>query len=339
MRGIRTDRSRSMGLSMKVIVLHGEVPEGAGKDEKDVLVQVDIVSRALAEQGYEPMAVPVSLDFSSLINHLSLLQPDFVFNLVESISGQGRLIHMAPSLLDYLKIPYTGAKAEAVFLTSNKLLAKQMLKQNGLATPVWISSGEPPAGNFLPGLYVIKSVWEHASVGLDENSIIQVHKESDLDEMMASRREVLGGSCFAETFIDGREFNLSLLAGPEGPEVLSPAEIRFDDFPPGKIRIVGYRAKWQEDSFEYHHTRRSFEFLENDLPLLQLLTELAVKCWQLFGLKGYARVDFRVDPSGQPWILEVNTNPCLSPDGGFYAAAERAGLTFNQVIKRIIDDL
>jgi D-alanine-D-alanine ligase len=56
-------------------------------------------------------------------------------------------------------------------------------------------------------------------------------------------------------------------------------------------------------------------------------------------LKGYARVDFRVDPSGQPWILEVNTNPCLSPDGGFYAAAERASLTFNQVIKRIIDDL
>lgn len=319
--------------------MHGAVPEGAGRDEQDVLVQADIVSRALAELGYETLSVPVSLDFAGLVDQLNRVQPDFVFNLVESISGQGRLIHMAPSLLDYLNIPYTGAGTEAVFLTSNKLLAKQMLRQGGLATPAWRPPAGTSAGPFVPGLYVIKSVWEHASVGLDEHAVIQARKAADLEEMMSSRREALGGTCFAEAFIEGREFNLSLLAGPEDPEVLPPAEIRFDDFPPDKIRMVGYRAKWQEDSFEYHHTQRSFDFPEKDLPLLQILTELSVRCWRLFSLKGYARVDFRVDESGQPWILEVNTNPCLSPDGGFHAAAERAGLTFNRVIKRIIDDL
>ncbi len=323
---------------MRVVVLHGEVADGAGRDEQDVLVQATTVSRALAEQGYEPVALPVSLDFPGLIRRLEALRPAFAFNLVESLAGQGRLIHMVPALLDYLSLPYTGAGTEATFLTSNKLLAKKILRQNDLDTPSWVPCQGPPAGNFTPGRYIVKSVWEHASIGLDEEAVILADRETDLDAVLALRRDGPSGGCFAEAFIEGREFNLSLLAGPKGPEVLPSAEIRFDDYPPGKIRVVGYRAKWQEDSFEYQHTCRSFDFPEGDFPLLNRLTETAMKCWRLFGLKGYARVDFRVDPSGRPWILEVNTNPCLSPDAGVYAAAERAGLTFNQVIRRIIDD-
>jgi D-alanine-D-alanine ligase len=154
---------------------------------------------------------------------------------------------------------------------------------------------------------------------------------------MEARREMLGGACLAEVYIDGREFNLSLLAGEEGPEVLPPAEIRFDAYPPGKIRVVGYRSKWEEGSFEFANTPRTFAFTGKDEPLLAHLKELALACWNLFDLAGYARVDFRVDHQGRPWILEVNTNPCLSPDAGFFAAARQAGLAFPQVIARIID--
>jgi D-alanine-D-alanine ligase len=67
------------------------------------------------------------------------------------------------------------------------------------------------------------------------------------------------------------------------------------------------------------------------------LRELARQCWQLFALRGYARVDFRVDPQGRPWVLEVNTNPCLSPDAGFLAAAAQAGLSPMDVIRRIVE--
>jgi D-alanine-D-alanine ligase len=324
---------------MKAVVLHGEVPEDAGRDEQDVLVQAGHVSRSLAEQGYEPTVIAVSADFSRLIDHLNVLQPDFAFNLVESILGQGRLIHMAPSILDYLNIPYTGAKTEAIFVTSQKLLAKKFMQMSGLDTPPWISPDDPSANPFRPGVYVIKSVWEHASVGLDEDSIVSVQNEKKLHKIMKSKRDRLGGACFAEAFIAGREFNLSLLAGPDGPEVLPPAEIRFDDYPPGKLHVVGYRAKWDEDSFEYQHTPRTFDFPVEDAPLLQKLTDMALECWQLFDLKGYARVDFRVDQAGRPWILEINTNPCLSPDAGFHAAAKRAGLRFNGVIERIITDI
>ncbi len=324
---------------MKAVVLHAEVPEGAGRDEQDVLVQARHVSRSLAEQGYKPTVIAVSADFSRLIDHLNVLQPDFAFNLVESILGQGRLIHMAPSILDYLNIPYTGARTEAIFVTSQKLLAKKFMQMSGLDTPPWLSPDDPGANPFTPGVYVIKSVWEHASVGLDEDSIVSVQNEKKLHKIMKAKREWLGGACFAEAFITGREFNLSLLAGQDGPEVLPPAEIRFDDYPPGKLHVVGYRAKWDEDSFEYQHTPRTFDFPVEDAPLLQKLTDMALECWRLFDLKGYARVDFRVDQAGRPWILEINTNPCLSPDAGFNAAAKRAGLRFNGVIERIITDI
>ena len=324
---------------MKCAVLHGEVPASAGRDEQDVLIQAGCVSRSLAEQGYEPAVIPVSANFLHLMDRLNVIQPDFVFNLVESILGQGRLIHMAPSILDYLKIPYTGARTEAIFVTSQKLMAKKFLQMNGLDTPPWITLDDAQGKPFAPGLYIIKSVWEHASVGLDEDSVVSVQHEKKLHKLMISKRESLGGACFAELFVAGREFNLSMLAGPEGPEVLPPAEIRFDDYPPEKLHVVGYRAKWDEDSFEYRHTPRTFEFPAEDAPLLLKLMDLAIACWQLFDLKGYARVDFRVDEAGRPWILEINANSCLSPDGGFYAAAERRGLGFNQVIERIIADI
>ena len=130
-----------------------------------------------------------------------------------------------------------------------------------------------------------------------------------------------------------REFTFRSWPGEDqGP----PAE-SFDAYPRGKVRR-GYRSKWEEGSFEFNHTPRSFEFPETDAPLLARLKELALKCWRLFDLRGYARVDFRVNREGRPWILEVNANPCLSPDAGFHATTLQAGLNFTEVLRRIIAD-
>jgi len=331
---------------MKAIVLHGEVPREAGKDEQDVLAQVEVVSQALSELGYDHVIVPLSMNLTEIIVRLQAIRPALVFNLVESITGQGRLIYIAPAIMDFLKIPYTGSRTEAMFLTSNKLLAKKILQTTGIATPPWLSldetcldKGETGTGSLSPGPYIIKSVWENASVGLDEDSVILARNRDHLRHEMVSRLGNLGGDCFAEVFIEGREFNISLLAGDNGPEVLPPAEIRFDEYPPDKNRVVGYRAKWDEDSFEYHHTPRRFDFPKKDEPLLRHLVELAMRCWDLFGLRGYARVDFRVNRAGIPWVLEINANPCLSPDSGFVAAAAQSGLGFNRIIERIIKNL
>lgn len=326
------------GQSLKAVVLHSDVPEDAGMDEKDALVQAAVVSSALSELGYEPTTIPFSLNVAHIIDMLRDLRPQFVFNLVETMAGQGSLIHIAPSILDFLRIPYTGASTESTFLTSNKVLAKQILNAAGIATPPLFLPHHNYAGHFAEGTYIIKAVWEHASTWLGSDSIIHAKDPHPLREAMAERQKQLGMACFAEAFIEGREFNLSLIAGDGGPHVLAPAEIRFDDFPPGKVRVVDYLSKWVEESFEYHHTPRCFDFPEEDAALLFRLKDLALKCWRVFGLRGYARVDFRIDKTGKPWVLEVNTNPCLSPDGGFYAALERAGLNFTQAIERIIRD-
>ena len=106
----------------------------------------------------------------------------------------------------------------------------------------------------------------------------------------------------------------------------------------GRPKIVNYDCKWNEDSFEYQNTQRVFEFNEDDGPLLERLAGIAKGCWLAFKLRGYARVDFRVDAKGEPWVLEVNTNPCLSPDAGFAFALERAGIAYADAIDRILKD-
>jgi D-alanine-D-alanine ligase len=320
---------------MKVAVLHAAVAEQAAPDEEDVLEEVAHVSEALNRLGYEPISLPFSIDIQKFMDRLLELRPAFVFNLVDCVEGKGHLIHLAPALLDFLNIPYTGAGTDAIYLTSNKLLAKQWLVGSGIATPQWCRVEDfLKVGIPFSGPYIVKSVWEHASIGLDEDSVAPT---PDLLRGIIQRVKP-GGGWFAEVYIEGREFNISLLAGENGPEVLPLAEIQFVDYAEGKPRIVGYRAKWDSHSFEFGHTVRRFDFPDADHHLLEHLARIAQDCWQIFGLSGYCRVDFRVDAEGKPWVLEVNANPCISPDSGFVAAATRKGLHFDQVLARIIRD-
>ena len=120
---------------------------------------------------------------------------------------------------------------------------------------------------------------------------------------------------------------------------MSPAEIIFEGYAGEKPHLVDYRAKWDENSYEYHHTPRRFDFGPEDRPLVDRLRTLTLECWRLFDLSGWARVDFRVDDHGDPWILEINSNPCLSRDAGFMAAAVRSGLSDTEVVNRIIEDV
>ena len=326
---------------MNTIILYDKIAEkSSDPDHRDVLEQVRAVGEVLGALGYTPIELGLTVDLSAIEKALKTLGPAFAFNLVESLAGSGRLIHLVPAVLEFYGISYTGAPADALYQTSNKAVSKRLLEGSRLPTPEaffqedGLNGSIPRKGDS----YIIKSVWEHASIGIEDDSVVAVHDREQLYQAMAVRRKALGGSCFAERYIQGREFNLSLLTSLEGPVLLPPAEIRFDHYPPEKRKIVGYRAKWDTDSFEYHHTPRSFEFPPEDGPLLKRMGELAVKCWNLFGIRGYARVDFRVDQENRPWILEVNANPCLSPDAGFAAAASRAGLSFRDVIERIVAD-
>lgn len=325
---------------MKVVVLHDDIGPNARPDELDVFTQVEVVSQALRALGHEAAALPFSSNLQAARQNLSKLRPDIVFNLVEAVDHQGRLIYLAPALLDSMNIPYVGSPTVPMFVTSNKVLAKQLLKSHGIATPTWYSRNDLTTCNTVPYCrYIIKSTWEEASVGLDDDSIVETSSARVLLDALDNRLDRLGGDGFVEAFIDGREFNLSVLAADSGePEVLPPAEIDFVGYAPDKPKMVGYKAKWDESSYEYHHTPRRFDFVPSDTTLLNTLIAIAKTCWKKLDLHGWVRVDFRVDSAGNPLVLEVNANPCLSPDAGFAAATQRAGLSFEKVVERILND-
>lgn len=322
---------------MRVAVLHNKVSPEAAPDEQDVLVQVQALTEALDRLGHRAVTVGCDLDLARVCGRLDEARAALAFNLVEGLGGHGRLIHLVPDLLEALGMPYAGCPAEGIYATSHKLLAKRMLRAASLPTPAWLV-GEAPQGDHPADAdddrWIIKSVWEDASLGMDDAAVV--------DSLGAARRALTrrastpGAPWFAERFVDGREFNLSVLDGPDGVVVLPAAELIFTDFPEDKPRIVSYAAKWDEDSFEYRNTARRFGVAPADEPLVAELTALARRSWDVFALRGWARVDFRIDRDGRPWILEVNANPCLSPDAGFAAAVVRAGLTFDAAVSRIL---
>jgi D-alanine-D-alanine ligase len=327
---------------MRVAILHEAIDDQSTSDARDALVQAEAVERALARLGHEGIREPCGLDLERLRQRLLDIRPDVVFNLVESLAGRGSLIHLVPFLLSALGIPFTGAPADALFLTSGKLLAKRALRTAGLPTPAWIESRNVNEGTMSelpePGTYIVKSCWEHASLGIDDDSVVTLDDPEQARDRFGFALRRLKDDGFVERFIEGRELNVALLGGNSQVQVLPPAEIDFNDYPEGKPRIVGYAAKWQHGSFEHDHTPRRFDFATRDRGLLGKVAHMATACWSLFELRGYARVDFRVDEWRRPWILEVNANPCLSPDAGFAAALAQAGISFEDAVRRILQD-
>ena len=317
----------------RALILYNKIGEDPLPDELDVLNQVGVVEEALHKLGYTVKREWFDLDLARAKKVIGDYGPDIVFNLVESVDGKGRLIGLAPELLEAMKVPFTGSGAQAILITSDKVLTKQLLVLNGIPTGEWFSVDE--TGMLSPHKrYIIKPLWEDGSVGISEEGVFS----GDDPALRAYIAKTDRSDYFIEEYIHGREFNISLLGGPDGPQVLPPAEIRFVDFPEGKPHVLGYRSKWEEDSFEYIHTVRSFDFPASDRDLLEKVKGISLQCWKVFGLKGYVRVDIRVSEKGDPCVLEINANPCISPDAGFYAACKTAGLEFTGVISRIIND-
>jgi D-alanine-D-alanine ligase len=318
----------------KVLILINKISDHPSEDELDVLIQAEAVEKSLHELGYEIRREFFDVDLRNIISILKQDPPELVFNLVETVDKKGELIHFPPSLLESYNVPFTGSGSFALMLTTNKIRTKKILKANGLPTPEWFvhnHTGKPDKRK----KYIIKPAWEDGSAGITDSSII-TGNQVDLEKLS---REMKMKNIFIEEYIHGREFNMSVISGKNGPEVMPVAEMQYLDFPADKPRILNYASKWDSDSFEYSHTIRTFEIPESDRDLSLSMTNITRRCWDLFELRGYARVDFRVDENKRPYILEINTNPCLSPDSGFPAACFKAGFSYTEMINRIIQDI
>jgi len=316
---------------MDVLVVHEAIGSDARADELDTLLQAEQVSAALTQLGCQVSTLQAGLDLGAALACIKEQKPDCVFNLAESLGGDGRMVHFIPALLRVAGVPFTGSDGDAMYLSSQKQLAKNWMRLKGIPTPpCFAQESDKPGGETR---WIVKSVWEHASFGLDDGCVVKGSgaTQARIDECVAR----YGGEWFAEQFVEGREFNIAVLEQAGQPLILPIAEIGFSDFPPGKPKIVGYAAKWDEQAPEYLATPRSFPDL--DERLFESLSWVVQKCWKSFGLNGYARVDIRVDSKGTPWVLEVNANPCLSRDAGFAAAAQHAGIGYEPLIGHVLD--
>lgn len=310
-----------------VPIIHGRAANRP--DEDDTLANAGDVAHALESLGYGSEIIEIDFDLTAL-ETLAARGPLAVFNLMEGIRGDGALGHFAAAVLDHLKVPYTGAKTAAYLQSASKLMTKHLLRAKGLPHPdYWIADTPPKTA----GRVIVKSVDEHASYGIDQKSVVEA--EAALPEI-ARREAAFGGRFFAEEYIEGREFNISVLETEKGPQVLPIAEMAFDDLPEGTLPIIDYAAKWDEEAPSYSLMRRRFS-LESEEPVLAVrLREITLDCWRLAGLSGYARVDFRVDRASAPFILEVNANPSLARDAGFAAALTQAGFSYEEGIGEIV---
>ncbi len=324
-------------MMQKAIIYHTTLSEDPTLDDLDVLDEVKFVSGVLTNLGYKVEQKPFNLTKSANKGHLDETirrelketAPSFIFNLVEAIDEKDSLSYLAPFHFESFNIPYTGCTYDSFFKTHSKIGAKIFLKMYNIPTPYWLTLKNLSSRYSSRKKFIIKSQTEHASKGLEP---ILFETGAELKNSLRLK----GGDFFAEEYIDGREFNVSMFGPIEKGEVLPIAEMKFRDWQLNKLKIVDYSAKWKESSEEYNKTERTFEFSESDKPLLKNIEEICKKCWKIFNLRGYARVDFRVDKEKKPYVLEINTNPCISPDAGFVAASHKAGMTDEQIIRNII---
>jgi len=294
----------------------------------DVLEQVEGVRQALLELGQEPVLFPLSrAEAPRLPAALRSAGVECAFNLVETLDEDPRLQGHVTILYELAGVPYTGSDLLALSLTTDKYLAKKVLAAAGVPTPRFAlyTGGAVPGGLHFP--VIVKPRCEDGSVGIEQDSVAPGPAElaAVLARLLPRHPELL-----VEEYVAGRELNVALLGYPE-PEALPVAEIEFCALA-GCWPIVSYQAKWVEASPEYSATPRLFP---TDAAALAT-RDVAIECFRLFGCRDYARVDLRLSPEGVAYVLEVNANPCLSPQAGFCAALEQAGIPYRDFVGRLL---
>jgi len=318
-----------------VLVLYNESLNLIKGEPHDMLAEHGVIACATAvaealSENYKVIKVPVHTDIELA---LSPYPPTdwFVFNLGEGV--EGRLFEAARIAwaLDALGYTFTGAGGNTIANTTHKHLAKQYLAQAHLPTPTgWVFRDPREVSGDYPYPLIVKPVAEDGSLGITADSV--VHDREALLERVGYVIECYRQAALVEQFVKGREFNISIWGKP--PEVLPLDEIDFSDIANPCNRIVSFAAKWEVDSFDYNHTPGMCP-AHVGVELGQRISAIALGAWHALACEGYARIDIRVDQDGNPYIVEINCNPDLSPEAGFYRAARTAGYSYPGMVTKI----
>jgi D-alanine-D-alanine ligase len=325
-----------------VVVLYNlteHLVKGAPLDllaEQSVIACAQVVADALRAAGFRVVQVPIRTELEL---SLAPYPPTdwVVFNLGEGL--EGRLFEEARIAwaLEAMGYRFTGARGDAIAVSIQKARAKALLEASGVATPPWWVFRHPydvdtSVAEGLPFPLIVKPIAEDASFGVGREAVVSTARA--LRDRVAYIVEHYRQAAMAEAFVVGREFNVALWGDPL--EILPLAEVDFSAFVDPYSRIVSFAAKWDVNSFEYHHTPVRCPALVGS-ELSTRIAGTACQAWTTIGCRNYARVDMRVSAEGTPYVIEVNCNPDLSPDAGFYRAAQAAGYDYRDMVVHILE--
>jgi D-alanine-D-alanine ligase len=323
---------------MKVILLHGA--EAGEAPEDPVLGQIE---QGLVALGHEVSRTPVADDVMPVIDALKAADPGLVFNLAESFGGKSALESNVAALLNLLGLRYTGSSPAGLLMAGDKSLTKKVLRFHEILTPQFatVFRGALDHVGDLRFPLIVKPPQEDASLGITSKSVVRDVKE--LFGTMDSLQREFQSPVMVEEFVDGREFYVGVL-GNEAPVALPVIELDFSAFPSDRPKVASWEAKWgeggtggeAETGAEFAGTKSIFpEDLSPELA--ERMQAVAVEAFNALRLRDYGRVDLRVTPSGEIYVIEVNPNCYLEKSGEFARAAERSGLAYPALIERIVE--
>jgi D-alanine-D-alanine ligase len=294
-----------------------------------VLEAVEAVQEALLGLGYGVVKIPLTPPLPCVQERLAALKADLIFNLFEGFAGHPETEAEIAEILTVLKVPFTGCPAGALNLALDKAKTKAFLKSAGIATPDFQLLRPETLSSFrLSYPCIVKPRREDASHGLSAQNV--VNDFASLEKQVTAVSRYYGGQALVEHFIEGREFNVTVL----GDTVLPVSEIDYSSLE-GVPNLLTFAAKWQPDS-DYFKGTKVVCPAEIGGRERENINQTALKVFGLLGCRGYARVDMRLDGAGKLNVIEANPNPDISPGAGSVRQAEAAGMTYPQFIDRIV---
>lgn len=286
---------------------------------------IDVIAKAIESQGFKVKRIG---NVVSLLEKMPQLGVDIVFNISEGISGRNRESQV-PMLLEMAGIPFVGADALTLALTLDKVMAKKIFIAEGIATPRFFevkSCEELQSTDHCKFPLIVKPRFEGSSKGLSEDS--RVENLEGLKKQVEYVTKAYKQPALIEEFISGQEFTVAIV-GNDNPEVLPIVQIKID----GKLKLNDkfYTfARITSDRLEYICPARIPQELKDKISDLAVRTYRAVEC------RDFGRVDFRVDNEGRPYVLEINPLPSLSTEDVFKLVAEHTGISYEQMIGKIL---
>jgi D-alanine-D-alanine ligase len=289
------------------------------------------VEEALAKRGHGVKLLAAEPPITRLVRQLEDDSSDLIFNICESLGGNGAEEKRIASLLELLDKRFTGSGSLALTLAGDKSLSKKLFDFHRVCSPEFIVitaehiEGKPQVEHFP---MIVKPIASDASIGINARSIVH-----DVDEMLDRVHAVhrdFHTPALVEQYIDGRELYVALL----GDTLLPPIEWDLSELPDGLPRIAGTEAKWEVESAP--------EFIPDDImgdaALLARIHGAALAACNATLIRDYARVDLRLDAGGTPYVIEVNPNPWLDANAEFAMAAKNANpsIDYDDMIERIV---